>query len=185
MKNLIKFISVALTISASSIVLADPNISASALITPAGGYDRMTWDITPEVVPDTVNRSFYWANQLTSEHGGHAIYTGIQPRTEGSNLVIFSAFGADTTSLASNCKGGADGGAGTSCSLPYAWQPGITYQLEIVYSAPGPDGGDATVEGSITDKGTGIKTSTGKIAIPASWGGAPSVGLPVRRILSI
>ncbi|WP_254615183.1 DUF3472 domain-containing protein [Burkholderia pyrrocinia] len=171
MKTTIRLIPAFLAAFVSLAVQADPNISASAPQPPAGGYDRMSWDITPEVVPTTVNRSFYWANLLTSEHGGHAIYTGIQPRTQGSNLVIFSAFDNGTTPLATNCSGGADGGSGTSCSLALAWQTGHTYQLEITYSAPDSDGGDATLEGSITDKGTGVKTSTGKIAIPASWGG--------------
>ncbi|KVT09772.1 ATP synthase F0F1 [Burkholderia sp. MSMB1078WGS] len=158
-------------ISASLTAHADPNISAAARSTPAGGYDRMTWDITPIVVPTTVNRSYYWANQLTSERGGHAIYTGIQPRTEGSNLVIFSAFGTGTTPLASNCRGGADGGSGTSCSLAYAWKPGRRYQLEIAYSVPAVNGGNATIEGFITDMAAGTRMSTGKISVPSSWGG--------------
>ncbi|HDR9586488.1 TPA: hypothetical protein QDC22_000393 [Burkholderia stabilis] len=38
---------------------ADPNITASAALTPASGFDRMTWDITPEVVPTQVNASYY------------------------------------------------------------------------------------------------------------------------------
>ena len=49
----------------------------------------MTWEITPEVVPTQVNASYYWANQLSSQHGGHAIYTGIQPRTR-SIISVYS-----------------------------------------------------------------------------------------------
>ncbi|VWB15353.1 DUF3472 domain-containing protein [Burkholderia lata] len=153
---------------------ADPNITASATATPNGGFDRMTWDITPEVVPTNVNASYYWANQLSSEHGGHAIYTGIQPRTQGSNLVIFSAFGTGTTPLSTNCRGGADGGAGTSCSLAYAWKPGHAYRLQVVHAQADRNDGRSTVEGFITDVATGVTTPTGSISVPADWGGLSS-----------
>jgi len=171
MKFLAKLSLIALAIAASANSLADPNISAAAKSTPATGYDRMTWEITPQVVPTSVNRSYYWANQLTSQFGGHAIYTGIQPRTQGSNLVIFSAFGSGTAPLSSSCSGGADGGSGTSCSIAYPWQTNHSYLLEITYTPPSDSGQNSTIQGFITDESTGAKTQVGKISIPAAWGG--------------
>lgn len=171
MKKLNAAIGALLAVSTMLNAHADPNITASATTTPKGGFDRMAWDITPEVVPDNVNASYYWANELSSEHGGHAIYTGIQPRTQGSNLVIFSAFGTGTAPLSANCRGGADGGAGTSCSIAYAWKPGRAYRLQITHTQADRSDGRSTVEGFITDVATGITTPTGSIAVPADWGG--------------
>ncbi|RQU40881.1 hypothetical protein DF147_20370, partial [Burkholderia cenocepacia] len=80
MKKLNTAFGALLAVSFTLTAHADPNITASAASTPRDGFDRMTWEITPEVVPTQVNASYYWANQLSSQHGGHAIYTGIQPR---------------------------------------------------------------------------------------------------------
>lgn len=123
MKRLSTVLGALLAVSATLNAHADPSITASAATTPRDGFDRMTWEITPEVVPTQVNASYYWANQLSSQHGGHAIYTGIQPRTRSTNVVIFSAFGTGTAPLSANCRGGADGGSGTSCSIATRGKP--------------------------------------------------------------
>lgn len=174
MKRLSTVFGALLAMSATLNAHADPSITASAATTPRDGFDRMTWDITPEVVPTQVNASYYWANQLSSQHGGHAIYTGIQPRTRSTNVVIFSAFGTGTAPLSANCRGGADGGSGTSCSIAYPWKTGHAYRLQVTVTQANRSDGRSTVDGFITDVATGATTPTGSIAVPADWGGLSS-----------
>ncbi|MET3820185.1 hypothetical protein ACVK00_006649 [Burkholderia sp. PvR073] len=171
MKRLKSTVAAMLAMSTMLGAHADPTIHASAPTTPNGGFDRLTWDITPDVVPTTINASYYWATQVSSEHGSHPIYTGIQPRTQSTNVVIFSAFGAGTAPLSANCRGGADGGSGTSCSIGYAWKTGHAYRLQIVHAQADRADGRSTIEGFITDVATGVTTPTGSIAVPADWGG--------------
>ncbi|WP_175693310.1 DUF3472 domain-containing protein [Burkholderia ambifaria] len=171
MKRLKSTVAAMLAMSTMLGAHADPTIHASATTTPNGGFDRLTWDITPEVVPTNINASYYWATQVWSEHGSHPIYTGIQPRTQSTNVVIFSAFGAGTTPLSANCRGGADGGSGASCSIGYAWKTGHAYRLQIVHAQADRADGRSTIEGFVTDVATGVTTPTGSIAVPADWGG--------------
>lgn len=116
---------------------ADPNISyglESANAT--GGYDKVTFPITVNEAPFT-GRNYYYALQadfikdIDPAKGGSPIYIGLQPREEGKNLVIFSTFGTGTTALSSNCKPGADGGSGTSCSIQYDWKLDTPYVLTM------------------------------------------------------
>jgi hypothetical protein len=118
-------------------VYADPNISYSLeSASNEGGYDKLTFPITVNKAQFT-GRNYYYAlnawflKDTDPKKSGSAIYIGLQPREPGQNLVIFSTFGTGTTALSSNCKQGADGGSGTSCSIRYNWDLDTPYVLTM------------------------------------------------------
>lgn len=66
--------------------------------------------------------------------GGNGGYIGLQPQTAGGIRAIFSVFGDGTENLMTEqCKGGADGGHGVSCSkLLEPMKFDTTYYLTVV-----------------------------------------------------
>ena len=170
MKRLTLFIF--LSCSVVSKGYADPNITYQSVSPPPGsGFDKISWSITPQVVPDGIDKSYYWANQISSHSGHHALYTGLQPRLKSDNLVLFSVFGSGTSSLADSCRGGADGGSGTSCSITYPWKVNHSYRLDIERSSLPNDPAQQVVMGYLVDSAAKKRILIGKIAIPSAWGG--------------
>ena len=80
---------------------------------PSAGLTKLAFPIAVENQPDYA--SYYWAQQYYLENGQGG-YIGLQPRT-GGGAAIFSIFGDGTSTTNADCSSGADGGAGTSCSI--------------------------------------------------------------------
>ena len=111
------------------ITCAALSFSAHAAVTP-GGITESTWTITNPPAngvseisfPIRVNdapaaKGYFFAQQFRIMNANRG-YIGIQPLAGSSSAqLIFSVFGSGTTPVdTANCKGGADGGPGVSCS---------------------------------------------------------------------
>lgn len=153
-------------------VFADPNISYSLeSANTVGGYDKIVFPITVNEAPFT-GRNYYYALQANflkntdPKKGGDAIYIGLQPREAGKNLVIFSTFGPGTTALSSNCKQGADGGSGTSCSIIYDWKPDTPYVLTMQKEYKDSTSNLDVWSGHIQNKKTLESLEIGRFSVP-------------------
>ncbi|WP_406435432.1 DUF3472 domain-containing protein [Streptomyces sp. NBC_01589] len=95
---------------------------------------------------------------------GQVGYVGLQPRVN-SGLAVFSVSGSGTSTTHPNCRTGADGGSGTSCSVTYPYVKGRWYQLEIIKT------GRDNWTGYVVDTSTNTWTTIG------SWNVSSSAGL--------
>jgi hypothetical protein len=152
---------------------ADPNISYQLASPGAQGYDRVEFPITVLAAPFT-GANYYFALQsnfvrdVLPNTPGAAMYIGLQPREAGRNLVIFSTFGSGTTALSSNCRAGADGGSGTSCSLRYEWKLNTPYLLSMVKDAAQSTAASSVWAGYIKNLTTLDSIEIGRFAVPAA-----------------
>lgn len=141
---------------------ADPQIAYTHPT--ASNSEKLTYDIAVESY--TKESGYYWATQFYFNKGGKVGYIGIQPRP-GTNMTIFSAFGQGALPVSDTCRLGADGGAGVSCSLPYAWVANNKYTLTVENTSSSADYN--FWQGSITDTATQEKTVIGEFKTPTAW----------------
>ncbi|MFE7792031.1 hypothetical protein [Streptomyces sp. NPDC057460] len=80
---------------------------------PAEGLEKLAFPL--KVISQPNDAGYYWAQQYYFKSGPVG-YVGLQPRVN-SGLAVFSVFGSGTSTTHPNCRTGADGGAGTSCSV--------------------------------------------------------------------
>lgn len=96
---------------------------------PKDGYQSMTFTIRIDEAPNR-SRSFYYAMQFKFIDGNGG-YIGLQPRGGDTGMAVFSAFGKGAVPVSDNCRGGADGGKGVSCSKKFKIDYKTDYYLEI------------------------------------------------------
>ncbi|CAN3500936.1 hypothetical protein DICA1_C16556 [Diutina catenulata] len=95
---------------------------------PAEGFETVTSTI--KVDPKTYKDAAYYAANTHLFKDGASHYYGLQPFASG-NKVFYSVFGEHTELVdKTRCSGGADGGAGVSCSMDYPWEMGVEYKFE-------------------------------------------------------
>jgi len=152
----------------ASIAYAQANQGGSYVawnpIYPTPAYDTYQWTITVVQLPNP-QTYFYWALQNGFVGGTDAFYMGLQPYgscgiTNAGNceIALFSFFGQGATSTSPNCAGGADGGPGESCRIPYNWVIGHQYTLTAKLTAN--DGINETWTGTVADTTTGAAPTT-------------------------
>ncbi|MEU8569778.1 DUF3472 domain-containing protein [Streptomyces pathocidini] len=163
------------TVAAALAVLLYPAGTASAAVTPGGmisnsysisgapadGLKKLAFPL--KVISQPNAPGYYWAQQYYFK-SGQVGYIGLQPRTD-SGIAIFSVFGSGTSTSHPNCRTGADGGSGTSCSVTYPYVKGRWYQLEIIQT------GTNNWTGYVVDTSTNVWTTIG------SWNVSSSAGL--------
>lgn len=126
---------------------------------PANGFDEMSFPIKIDEAP--TRRAFYYAMQFKFVGGGNGSYTGIQPREPGKALVTFSAFGNGAVPVADNCRGGADGGKGVSCSKMIDFQFKYKYMITVKRDSKDAKTWRATIR-NVTSKGEPIEIGAWK-----------------------
>jgi uncharacterized protein DUF3472 len=135
---------------------------------PSDGLDKLAFTLKVISAPDA--KGYYWAQQFYFASGKGA-YIGLQPRPGGSGLAVFSVFGSGTSTSHANCRTGADGGAGTSCSVTYPFVKGRWYQLEVI------NNGNDNWTGYVVDTATGVWTTIGNWNIPSGSGKLKASGV--------
>ncbi|WP_328727242.1 DUF3472 domain-containing protein [Streptomyces sp. NBC_00259] len=128
---------------------------------PAEGLEKLAFPLKVISQPDA--SGYYWAQQYYFK-SGQVGYVGLQPRPGNSGLAVFSVFGSGTSTSHPNCRTGADGGSGTSCSVTYPYVEGRWYQLEIIRT------GTNNWTGYVVDTATGVWTTIGSWNVAASAG---------------
>lgn len=128
---------------------------------PTEGLEKLAFPV--KVISQPNDAGYYWAQQYYFK-SGQVGCIGLQPRV-GSGLAVFSVFGSGTSATHPNCRTGAEGGSGTSCSVTYPYVKGRWYQLEIIRTG--------------TDNWTGyvVDTSTNTWTTIGSWNVSSSAGL--------
>ncbi|WP_170872411.1 RICIN domain-containing protein [Burkholderia sp. b14] len=125
---------------------------------------QITFPITVIRAPDAAG--YYFAQQYGFS-GGSVGYMGVRPRPGGKSLAAFSVFGSGTEVVdTARCTGGADGGAGVSCSAEHELVHGRKYLLTITRDSADP----RVWRGSITDSVTHQQVVLGAYKVPATWG---------------
>ncbi|HEY3984219.1 hypothetical protein [Cedecea sp.] len=159
-------ISSLLTYTLPSIAAITPggmaNVSWSIKNAPVDGVDSITFPIRINNSP--AEPGYYYAQQFNMINGNLG-YIGIKPQYSGATLA-FSVFGSGTSAVnTSLCKSGADGGAGTSCSVWLTkFVPGKLYYLNVYR-----DSNDTSVwHGSLTNASDDEKVVLGAWRQPAS-----------------
>ncbi|HUB88449.1 MAG TPA: hypothetical protein VMA74_01825 [Dyella sp.] len=138
------------------------------------GYDTYQWTVQVQELGSNPRPYWYWAQQSSFNQTG-SFYFGLQPNGALPNgqigqMALFSFFGNGTSSSYSSCVTGADGGAGTSCHIPYAWVIGRNYTFSAQQTATNPLAQTETWTGTVTDGTTGATTVIGVVTVPSSWG---------------
>ncbi|MFD9592996.1 RICIN domain-containing protein [Kitasatospora sp. NPDC059973] len=106
---------------------------------PSGHLTNITFPMA--INPASEQTGLYYAQQFGVANGKTG-YTGLQPQPTSGNTqkfrAVFSVFAsggagtpADTSSNDANCKPGADGGAGQSCSVLFNAEYGHSYYLAV------------------------------------------------------
>ena len=157
-------------------------LSVTGQASAAGGNTYTSWSIpnVPSaglsniVFPMTVNPATvradgtYFASQFNFTHASDVGYTGLQPRADlnGHQRLhgVFSSFNAGTSSTDPNCHGGADSGAGESCSAEFDAVYGHTYNMTVTRT------GTDTWTGTAVDAVTGVANHIGTYTLPAGSG---------------
>lgn len=134
---------------------------------PATGITNITFPITVGTATVRADGT-YFAQQFIFTNAPDVGYTGLQPRPDSNGHQMlhaaFSSFNAGTTSTDPNCRGGADGGAGESCSADFAGVYGDTYDLTVTRT------GADTWTGTATDAVTGVANHVGTYTLPTGSG---------------
>jgi hypothetical protein len=123
--------------------------SAVALLpTLAMGLVGITWSVTnvpssgltditfPFSIANSPHKTgYYFAQQFNFNGQSDVGYTGLQPRPDSNGKPVihaaFSSFINGTTTTDSNCRPGADGGPGVSCSVEFSAPYKDAYQLVV------------------------------------------------------
>lgn len=144
------------------------------------GYDTYKWTARVQELGSNPTPYWYWAlqsgfNQAAAQTAGAGFYFGLQPNGYLPNgqigkMALFSFFGSGTSSSHTSCETGADGGAGTSCHIPYAWVTGRDYTFTMQQTATDLLAQNETWTGAVTDDTTGVTTIIGVVNVPSSWG---------------
>ncbi|MEU4272589.1 DUF3472 domain-containing protein [Streptomyces sp. NPDC026092] len=137
-------------------------ISNSYTVTgaPSEGLEKLAFPL--KVISQPNDAGYYWAQQYYFK-SGQVGYVGLQPRVN-SGMAVFSVFGSGTSTTHPNCRTGADGGSGTSCSVTYPYVKGRWYQLEIIRT------GTNNWTGYVVDTASGVWTTIGSWNVSASAG---------------
>jgi len=129
---------------------------------PSTGLTDITFPIT--IVEAGRISGYYFAQQFHFVGVKEVGYTGIQPRPNSSGKAVlhgvFSSFVPNTTTSDANCKTGADGGAGVSCSVEWNGVYGRKYNFEIKTT------GNRLWVGTAIDTVTGQSTHIGSYTLP-------------------
>lgn len=121
---------------------------------PEDGFDSMTFTVRISEAPQTC--AFYYTQQFKLVHGNGG-YIGLQPRENGQGLAVFSLLGKDTMPASPNCRKGADGNPGVSCSTRIKLDYMQDYSLTVAR-----DKADYSLwKGTIKNVATGKKTVIG------------------------
>lgn len=148
-----------------------------------GGNVRYEWEIpdapksgmTSLSMPITIHKdsahvkSSYVSTEYSFTGQDNVGYMGLQPRADSAQgsarmLAVFSSFVPGTTSTDENCRDGADGGAGLSCSFEFDAVPGRTYEVEVKKT------GKDTWTGTAVDTVKGERIHIGTYTLPAGSG---------------
>lgn len=113
-------------------------------------------------------QGYYYANQFDFVSGKIG-YLGFQPRNNGQNRLVFSAFGSGPKSDSNHCNNGADGGSGVSCSDSYPWKSGQNNTIIIERTIAHEDGSN-TWQGTFVDEVTQERLIYANYTTPESWG---------------
>lgn len=128
---------------------------------PSDGLDKVAFVLNVTSAPDA--SGYFWAQQYYFG-SGQVGYIGWQPRSGGGGRAIFSVFGSGTSTSNANCSTGADGGAGTSCSVSYPIVKGRDYNVEVI------NNGNNNWTGYMRDSNTGVWTTIGNLNVPSGAG---------------
>ncbi|MGU7843765.1 hypothetical protein ACV22V_30380 [Burkholderia sp. AW33-5] len=137
------------------------------------GYDAIQWQINfLRFEPDaSLPETRYVAVQgvvrdLNSV--AHTFYFGINMPNIKQNYkgeARISLFGGGGVSNSPTCNPGADGGAGFSCSIPYVFTQGHTYELLASIQRVANMPGGYAVTGTVRDETTGVLTDLGSFGL--------------------
>ncbi|GAC1374971.1 MAG: hypothetical protein NVSMB32_17970 [Actinomycetota bacterium] len=134
---------------------------------PAAGLTSLSYPLTVVENADP-KASWYWADTVQFVGDASVAYMGLQPNGQYGLTALFSVFGPGTAGVGPYCVDGADGGAGTSCHIPYPWQVGRTYVFTIAQQSRSLSG--ETWVGTVEDQTTRIATAIGAWTVPSSRG---------------
>ncbi|WP_329124515.1 hypothetical protein [Streptomyces sp. NBC_01465] len=115
----------------------------------------------------------YFAYYTTLESGTRP-YAGFQPKPVDAagnpNLqAVFSSFNAAATTTDSHCSYGADGGAGVSCAVRFAYTKGTMYTLDLKRASV--TGDTQLMTGDVVNASTGaVVAHIGSFSLPAASG---------------
>ncbi|PPQ98257.1 hypothetical protein CVT26_003450 [Gymnopilus dilepis] len=130
---------------------------------PSTGLTDITFPIT--IVEADHISGYYFAQQFNFVGLSDVGYTGIQPRpNKGGKAVlhgVFSSFVPGSTTSDANCRSGADGGAGVSCSFEWNGVYGRKYDFEVKTT------GNRLWVGTAVDTVTGQRIHIGSYTLPA------------------
>jgi hypothetical protein len=134
---------------------------------PSGGLDDITYFTTVVAEPTRTTDHYFWADQF-SFAGGQVGYIGLQPRPNAGaapqGAAYFSVFGEGVSTTDPHCASGADGGTGLTCHVPFAYQLGHVYVLNVTRT------GTDTWTGTVDDQTGGALTPIATWTTPAAWG---------------
>ncbi|WP_328315824.1 hypothetical protein [Streptomyces sp. NBC_00388] len=115
----------------------------------------------------------YFAYYTTLESGTRP-YAGFQPEPVDANghhalQAVFSSFNADATTTDTHCTYGADGGAGVSCAVRFAYTPGTMYSLVLKRASV--SGDTQLMSGDVVATATGAPVAhIGTFGLPSASG---------------
>jgi len=156
----------------SALPTAHALVSSSWSVTnvPSTGLTDITFPIT--IVEAGHISGYYFAQQFNFVGVTAVGYTGIQPRPDSGGKAVlhgvFSSFIAGTTTSDTNCRPGADSGAGVSCSVEWNGVYGRTYNFEVKTA------GNRLWVGTAVDTVTGQRIHIGSYTLPAGSQGIKS-----------
>lgn len=131
----------------------------SAASGPKDGLKDVTF---PFSIKDSAHvKGWYYAQQFGFEGTSRQAYTGLQPLPGDNFQAIFSAFEKGVTTKDKNCRGGADGGDGVSCTLPVKGSYDPIYNIRVENTE------GTTWRGILVDTSSGKETQIGSWTLPA------------------
>lgn len=146
-----------------------PNASWSIAGAPKDGLSHITIKIVPTLIAQPSKNSIYWAYNSWFVNG-KAWYMGIQPNPKNGFTALFSVFGEGSRPVDGSpyCNAGADGGPGTNCHLPYAFEVGKSYTLQVLQTSE--TATETMWRGSIRNDQSGAWSDIGNIAVTKDHG---------------
>lgn len=132
---------------------------------------ELTLPLAVDSAPDAAG--VYFAYYTTLESGTRP-YAGFQPEpvdAGGHHVLqaVFSSFNASATTTDAHCSPGADGGAGVSCAVRFAYTPGTTYALVLRRASV--TGSTQLMTGDVVQSATGAAVAhIGSFGLPATSG---------------
>lgn len=132
---------------------------------------ELTLPMSVDAAPDASGIYFAY---LTTLESGTRPYAGFQPKPVDADgrptlQAVFSSFSADATTSDDHCAYGADGGAGVSCAVRFAYTPGTMYSLVLRRTEV--TGTTQLMTGDVVRTATGTSVAhIGSFGLPASSG---------------